>query len=265
MRTSLLTLGIYAIFSATAAAQDFESTDPPAQRLDVKKVRFGIYFAPNVSWMKATSARSDDGTFRITSGGSKVGYTWGVMADYFFAENYGIATGFQLNTSGGMLESTRTSSDSSFRSTVYNANMNYSLQYLEVPFQLKLRSDAIDAAGNMRVFGQIGVTGGFNIGKKATYRVDYTDQYGTFQHVSGDKEKLSGSFAIAPVLLQLNIGAGVEKPVGEKMALYFGLFFNNSFLPDVTNPAKYDMGYSGSFSDGNIRMNSFAFRFGLFF
>lgn len=251
--------------SANSFAQVYEEIDEnPRGSIDVNRLRFGAYFAPNVSWMKPTSAKSDNGVFRISSGGSKLGYTWGLMVDYFFTENYGIATGFQLNTSGGKIKARRIE-DTTVNNAVYRSDFNYTLQYLEIPFQLKLRSDEIAAANGMKVFGQIGLTAGFNIGKKATYTVDYTDQNGVDQTVSGDKEKLTGSFTIAPFLLQLNVGAGVEKPITEKMALYFGLFFNNAFLPDVTNPKEYDLDYKGNFSDGNIRLNSLAFRFGLFF
>ena len=265
MKRLLLATLFLNLLAASASAQDYEVVDGPGwSRIDMNRVRFGAYFAPNVSWMKPVSAKSDNGLYRVTSGGSKVGYTWGLLADYFFTENYGIATGFQLNTTGGTIKTFRIAEDSTLN-TVYNSNFNYTLQYIEIPLQLKLRSDELPAANGLQVFGQIGLTAGFNIGKKATYNVGYTDANGAYRMVSGDKEKLTGSFTIAPFLLHLNVGAGVEKPISEKMSLYFGLFFNNAFLPDVTNPGEYELGYRGTFGDGNIRMNSFAFRFGLFF
>jgi hypothetical protein len=248
---------------AAAKAQNYEVVDD-GPHIDVNRLRFGAYFAPNVSWMKPTSGKTDNGVYRVRSNGSRVGYTWGLMMDYFFAENYGISTGFQINNTGGSIRTNRLETDS-VANTVYNSDFKYSLQYLEIPFQLKLLSDPIASANDLSVFGQIGLTAGFNIGKKATYEVGYTDMYGGYQTIEGDKEKLSGSFTIAPFMLQLNIGGGIQKPISEKMDFYFGLFFNNAFLPDVTNPNEYDLDYNGKFSDGNIRLNSFAFRLGLFF
>lgn len=266
MKKIILSFFLIPGIATIVSAQDFEDvTSSSSAKIDVNKVRFGGYFAPVVSWMKPTAAKSDNGEYNVTSGGSKVGYVWGLMTDYFFAKNYGISTGFQINTWGGSINSERTDQATSVNNTVYNADFNYTLQYLEVPFQLKLRSDEIEKAAGIKIFGQIGLTGGVNIGKKATYKVDYSDDFGGRRTLSGDREKISGSFAIAPVLLQLNVGGGVEKPITNHMSLYFGLFFNNAFLPDVTNPNKYDLGYKGSFSDGNIRLNSFALRFGLFF
>ena len=246
-------------------AQDYEMVDDrPGPYMNPYMWRFGVYFAPNVSWMKPTSAKVNDGEYRVRSGGSRVGYTWGLLAEYFFQPNYGIATGLQLNTTGGTIKTDRIEQDSLIN-TVYSSDFKYTLQYLEVPLQLKLRSDPIGQADGLQVFGQLGITAGINIGKKATYTVGYTNSIGDYRVISGDHEKLEGSFTIAPVLLQLNIGGGIEKPITEKMSMYFGLFFNNAFAPDVTNPSKYELGYKGEFADGNIRLNSFAFRFGLFF
>ena len=250
--------------SVSASAQYYdEAPAAPAKRLDIRRIRIGAYIAPNISWMKPTAAKSNDGDYRVSSLGSKVGFSWGIMADYFFAPNYGISTGFQLNSTGGKIEANRIESAPA-ASSVYRASFDYSLQFLEIPFNLKLQSDPIAASG-IKVFGQIGLTAGINIGKKATYSVGYTDQFGAMRTVTGEKERLFGGFAIAPLMLQLNVGGGLVRPITEKMSLYFGMFFNNGFLPDVTNPKDYTLGYQGNFSDGNVRQNSFSFRLGLFF
>lgn len=265
MKKLILFFALSFSIAAKLSAQDFEYIEEPQRKqIDFRKARFGIFLAPNISWMKPTSAKSDDGFFRVSSDGSKVGYSWGLMVDYYFAENYGISTGIQVNTSGGNIKIASVDSNT-FANTVQTASFKYSLQYLEVPFNLKLRTDEIASANGLQVFGQLGLTAGINIGKRATYEVAYRDANGNHKSISGEREKLTGSFTIAPVLLQLNVGAGVEKAVSEKMSVYFGMFFNNAFLPDVTNPAKYELPYPGSFSDGKIRMNNFAFRFGIFF
>jgi hypothetical protein len=265
----LILIAILAVSSAANSfAQRYEIEEPirPRYGMDVNRLRLGAFFAPNITWMKATATKSDDRIYRIKSGGSKVGFTWGLLADYYFSPNYAIATGFQVNTVGGKITSDRIETDTLIN-TVDFADFSYTLQYFEVPFNLKLKSDYMPDPG-LSFFGQIGLTAGINIGKKATYLVNYFDENQKYLTVTGDKEKLVGSFTIAPVELQFNIGGGIEKPISEKMSAYFGIFFNNTFLPDVTNPGEYDpdyLGYKGTFSDGNIRLNSLAFRFGLFF
>jgi hypothetical protein len=263
MKKKILLILLLSVVGTTTFAQYYEPAPPPARRLDMNRVRIGAFLAPNISWMKPTAARSNDGDYRVRSLGSKVGFTWGLMADYYFTENYGIATGFQINATGGKIDARKVDSIPA-ASTVYRANFDYSLQYFEVPFNLKLRTDPITSSG-IKVFGQVGLTAGVNIGKKATYNVGYRDNGGFYTTATGEKEKLVGSFTVAPVTLQLNVGGGIERPISPKMSLYLGLFFNNGFLPDATRPDKYDLGYSGEFSDGNIRLNSFSFRLGLFF
>ncbi len=232
-------------------------------------IRFGVYFAPTIAWMHPTTGKSDDGLYSVSSEGSKLGYMWGLLMDYYFAENYGFATGFNLNTSGGIISTKyvgpNTSGNTYATNNVYQTKFNYNLQYLEVPFNLKLRSDELGSAG-VRVFGQLGLTVGFNLAKKATYTVTYSDSTGSaLTETTGNNEKLKGTLAVPPVIFTLNVGGGAEYPISEKLSIYAGLFFNNGFAPDATNPGNYDLKYKGSFKDGNTRLNNFALRLGIFF
>jgi hypothetical protein len=257
MRKILLPFLLVLLTVSGVYAQD----DYPAARS--QSMRFGAYIAPNLSWMHPTAGKSDDGRYVVESNGSKIGYSWGLLAEYFFAENYALATGFQLNTTGGKLI-TRNVGDTTLPHNVLATDFDYNVQYLEIPFGLKLRSDEL-GSGGIRVFGQIGLTLGINIGKKATYTVEYRDDDNIRRVLTGEREKLVGSLTMAPAMLQLNVGAGVETPLSGKMALYTGLFFNNGFLPDATNPEKFGLGYAGIFSDGKIRLNNLALRVGLLF
>jgi len=266
---------LFAILTATSvSAQKYEYVDVPntpertaynKSSLDLNHVRFGAYFAPTITWMHPTASTSDDGHYHVTSKGSKVGYCWGLVAEYYFAPNYGISTGFNIDQEGGKIVTGYTASvDPTQPNTVLNTSFDYKLQFLEIPFALKLRSDELGKNG-IRVFGQIGLTAAINISKKATYSVDYTDQSGNEKNVSADNQILKGALSVPPILLQLNVGAGIEYPITEKMYFYTGLFFNNGFLPDATNPENYTLGYRGSFTDANTRLNNFALRVGLFF
>ena len=94
----------------------------------------------------------------------------------------------------------------------------------------------------------------------------YTGSNGVDSSASGENEQLRGGLGITPFLLQLNIGAGIEYAITPKISFYTGLFFNNGFAPDVTNPKEFDnMNYRGRFTDGNVRVNNVSLRLGLFF
>lgn len=277
MKKIFLLSFLFAGIVSTSFAQRYEYGEPvPVKEkrgrsngggdVELRKARFGVYLAPTFCWMKPTANKSDDKLYLVSSDGSKTGFAWGLMLDYFFADNYGISTGFQLNYSGGKITTTLNTAVAQPPAVhvVQTASMDYKVQYLEVPFGLKLRSDDL---GGVRIFGQIGISAGVPLSKKVSYNVVYTD---TVNNVSvtktatGENEKLRG-LGISPILLQMNVGGGLEYALTSKLSMYAGVFFNNGFVPDVTNPKDLDLGFKGNFSDGNIRLNNIAIRVGLFF
>ncbi len=250
-------------------AQKYEYGDPVEVKTQSGGVlRFGVFIAPTMTWMKPTSGKSDDKLYLVNSEGSKAGFNWGLMADYFFSENYGISTGFKVNNCGGRITSTLNPNATPpvMTNLVKEAYFDYKLQYLELPFGIKLLSDQLP--GGFRLFGDIGVAVSINVGKKADYEVTYTDVntsgVTTDYTVSSEKEKIQGT-GITPVLLNLNVGGGIEYALTSKLSLYTGIFFNNGFAPDVTNPKEYDLDYKGKFDDATNRLNNVALRIGLFF
>jgi len=268
MKKRLLSLLLLPAFAASA--QDMPAPGVAARTsgpTTYKNIRLGLYIAPTSSWMRPTANQDDAGNYNVSNNGSIVGFMYGLMAEFYFAENYAITTGLQVNHTGGQILATSVS-DNTSDNQVRTADFTYHLQYLEIPLNVKLRTYGLGTTG-LRVFGQVGLTAGFNIGKKVDYTVNYYDHdAGTLETATGDHVKLTGTLTTAPVMLQMNLGAGIEYPVGNGMALYAGLFFNNGFLPDATNPDKYDagrLGYKGSFKDGNTRLNNLALRVGIYF
>lgn len=228
-----------------------------------KKLRFGAYVAPTLSWMRPTANKSNDRVFSSENNGAKLGFTYGVMAEYYFADNYAFVTGLQVNMTGGKIYTQRDGGYTSEPGQVNMADFSYNLQYVELPVALKLRTDELSG---FRIFGQAGITTGVNIGKKADYTVQYTDEAGTAQIVNEEREKVSGTLAISPVLFSMSLGAGAEYRLSDKIFGYAGVFFNNGFAPDATNPNNYKINtYQGDFKDGNTRLNNLALRIGVFF
>ncbi len=270
MKKTLLFLLTGLAFSLTAlrAQTDGGSSDDDGgsgSRLDVRKLRIGVYLAPTVSYMRPTASTDDDRNYNVSSEGSITGFMAGFMGDYFFGENYILSSGLQYNTTGGKILATRIATGNT-TNTVRSADFRYRLTYLEIPIMLKLRTDEI--AGGFRPFVQTGFTGGINIGKSADYTVDYFDSTGAIKTAEGERVKLTNSLSIAPVMLQFNVGIGTEYAIGEKLSAYAGIFFNNGFTPDATKPNNYDndeLGYNGEFRDAATRLNNFALRVGLFF
>ena len=268
MKKLVLVAAALIVLGQSVLAQDVvEPIDRVDTRVTVNRIRFGAYIAPNMSWMRPTATKSDDGQFDVSKNGTKIGFMYGLMAEYYFARNYAIVTGLQVNTTGGKINTKNINQSDTMSDNIRKADFDYRLQFLEIPIALKLRTDNISG---FKFFGQLGVTLGINIGKKASYSVNY---YDVTTHrdstATGDMVKLTGGVgAIAPIMLQMNVGGGVEYPINNKLTAYFGLFFNNGFTPDATAPQKYDndrLHYKGEFRDANTRLNNFSLRVGLFF
>ncbi len=224
---------------------------------NLNKLRFGVYVAPTLSWMRPSAAKDGDQT--QSSGGSKIGFMYGLMGDYNFASNYAIAFGLQVNSTGGKINTENPKAEYLWAN---KSSVDYTLQYLEVPLALKLKTDRI---GKICFFGQAGLTIGFNISKKFTY--DIVQERNTMADTTfttSEKEKITGKItSIAPIVFQMNVGGGLQYSIGPKLDAYLGLFFNNGFAPNITDPTKFDK--LPQFKDGNTRLNNFAVRLGFFF
>ena len=265
----LLLSGLGLITKAIAQDNSYSSS---SYGIDTKKFRFGAYIAPTTTWMRSTSKTNDEKTYNIANDGSKVGFMYGLMAEYYFEENYAFVTGLQMNMGGGKMSMARASSTPE-KNTIKSAAFNYNLSMLEIPVAIKLRTDPIS---NFRFFGQAGVTLGVRVSKKAAYDLVYWDENSNSVNISQAKDKLGSRATLnpgfAPVNFQMNLGIGAEYPLTDKLAAYLGIFFNNGFLPDITNPQNYEL-YNGTntisvnndFKDGNTRFNNFALRLGIFF
>ena len=253
-----------ALLVSTMPAMAQEEESGGNSRIDTRGLRIGIFASPTMSWMRSTTDTDDEREFNVDGNGTVTGFIWGLMVDKYFGPNYAFATGLQYNSTGGKMLATAINAPAN--SSVRSADFRYRVAYVEVPLNIKLRTD--DVSG-FRFFGQLGITAGFNIGKKADYSVSYIDANGNPQDTSGNNVKIEGGIGdIAPFLLQLNVGAGTEYAIGQKLSAYVGIFFNNGFLPDATNPQDFDearLGYRGEFRDGNTRLNNVALKLGLFF
>lgn len=192
----LILLGF--IFSSLASfSQDAAGED---------KFRFGLHFSPNIGWEKPTNVQ-------IAKNGSKIGFGFGLMAEFNLSSRYAVLTGVNINK-------VNHSSVSSF--TTPNLVTDVSIQYLEVPVALKLKTNEI---GYFTYFGKFGLAPSYNIKAK------YTSNDGT-----------SGTFdsATQPVRLALLVGLGTEYNISGSTRLVIGVDFNNGFTNVYTQKAKTD-------------------------
>ena len=118
-----------------------------------KKVALGLGISPTVNWMKTSSNG-------IGSDGTKLGFSYGLLTDFNFGENYALATGIFINNFGGKTIETYGNTSGN----PYNVNYNYKFQSILIPITLRMRTNEI---GYLKYYGQFGFNPELIINSKA--------------------------------------------------------------------------------------------------
>jgi hypothetical protein len=179
---------------------------------------FSVFFEPQLSWLAAD-------TKSIVRDELRPGFNTGLVMDKYFAENYAFSTGISIwNTGGSLLykDSTLFNFNYEDQTLLPNSVMTYRMQYINIPFSLKLNSNEI---GYIRFFAHPGINLHVNI--KATADVDDTEVEN--ENISEAINKLSMSYFI---------GAGIEYSLGGNTALILGMYYQNGFW-DITQTKDY--------------------------
>ena len=212
-KTVFKTLAAIAIlFSAhTVNAQDYyTNTKSNGNNGEEKNFRLGLAINPNIGWY-----RYNDNDIE---GSSKMGFSYGLVADLGFANNYYFSTGLLINS----IASKATYPGTNSTKTVYDLQK---LQYVEVPLTIKLKSVENESG---RFYGQFGFTAGLKVSGKQRLE-------GETKKTAIDKDDL--------FRLGLQIGGGKEWKISENLDLMTGLSFNNGFTRAINNSGKPKTSY----------------------
>jgi opacity protein-like surface antigen len=190
-------------FTGSAFAQD--SSSP------YYGFRLGLTAHPTIGWVKPDIGKSN---------GVSLGFSYGLIGDFNFTQNYSFATGLAVTTVNGKSTEIVTQNNASGPDSQMEILLKYKLQYIEVPLTLKLKTVKIN---EVRYYGQFGLSNGFMIGAK--HDVDITN---------GMSEKdVNFKDDIKFYRAGLIIGAGAEFEVSGNTSITTGLTFNNGFT-DIT-------------------------------
>ncbi len=188
--------------------------NPFQSHAQYKSVILGVKVAPNIGWLKV----DQEG---YSSEGAVPGISWGLITDFYFAENYALSSGFNVSFHNGKISYPDINSGTSGV-----LNRNYRLKYVDIPMLIKMKTNDI---GNFRFFGLIGVQPGVRIGSKAkdSFSSGTTVTYTKDWHNVDSQTKL---FRVSMV-----IGAGVEYPIDNSTAIIGGINFINGFSNVLKN------------------------------
>lgn len=185
--------------------------------------RFGFQFSPTITWLNSSDNRINGNG--VAFGGPKLG----MVGEKFFQENYAITfgIGFAFNQGGvlrhdfgGDLWKNSELSRPDLHDLDNGVNLRYSLQYVEIPFGLKMRTQEF---GYIRYFAEVPM---FTLGI-------LTQAKGSVSGTANDTEKEDIRDDVNLFALSWGLGGGIEYSIGPSTSLIGGIYYQNYFT-DVT-------------------------------
>lgn len=175
-----------------------------------QKLQLGLKLSPQFSWLKTDNPEIMD------NNGLGIGFSYGLMGNYFFQDNYGL----NIELCHSLLQYS-----SSYKDTTNKLEIvKWKQQYIEIPIAIKMQTNEI---GGMTYYGKIGISPMFNTSAK----------------LNDINNKDDINFFNANVL----VGAGVHYALGGNTVVVGGLTFHNGLIR--MNNRKMDVVYDHK--DGN--------------
>jgi hypothetical protein len=180
-------------------------------------IRFGLQLSPTFTWMQSDASI-------INGNGVNLGLKLAMIGEYYFAENYAVTSGlgFAFNH-GGTLRYDAEDSYWNLDGSLRNADLKYSVQYIEIPVGLKMRTREF---GYLRYFAEPHIAFGFRSQSRGDIK-------------GADINDVDIREFINPVAMSWGLGIGAEYSISESTALVGGLYYQNMFT-DMTKDV--DMG-----------------------
>jgi hypothetical protein len=173
-----------------------------------KPFQFGFRGGLNTGWF-ATDVEG------YSNNGTKIGGSWGFVADIFLMENYSFTTGFNVIYVNGSLTKPPQGEISS--EIVGSINS----RYLELPLIFTLKTKEIKE--KFRIYWQVGLGISFLLKAKTEEKYTTTDGLSKTETRNIYKE-------LTATRESLILGTGIELPIHGSTTARFGLTFDNAFI-----------------------------------
>ncbi len=182
-------------------------------RAQEKPFVFGFKVAPNIGWMNPSS---DD----YSSNGSKFGFSWGLLAEFYLMENYSLSSGINILFQNGALNYEDDLVDYGGLGELFRT---YKFKYLEVPLTLKMKTNEISGISFFGVFGF-----GANILLSAKAKDTFLPADGG----AAIKDEMDFKSDLKSIRASMIVGVGAEFKMNGVTKLIAGINFDNG-LTDV--------------------------------
>ncbi len=190
-----------------------------------QRVLLGLKAAPLIGWYKPIGSA-------VKAGGSSIGFSYGLMADFRLGERYYIGTGFDISYMGGkvVLPSAIYTPTASIATPVTNVQINYTNQYIQVPLSLKFRTKEI---GRVAYWAQFGYANAFLLNGKASLQSDNKVINTSKILTNASDIKLNYNYEVPIYRGSMIIGLGIEYPIGGNSRIYSGIKFDNGLFSSI--------------------------------
>ena len=218
-------------------------------------LRFGFQLSPSFSWMNTNDTR-------INRSGTNLGMKLGMLAEYYFRENYAFSTGigFAFNHGGTLLFEyggsywKNSNLGSSLDTLPDGVKLKYNLQFVEIPATIKMRTREF---GYLRYFLEPGIT----IGLRSQARGSITGR-----GIGDQADKFDIRRDVNGLNLAWGIGGGVEYSLTETTSLVAGLGFQVG-IADITEDkgTVFDPDRGNQLENSNGKVSALTLKLGLMF
>ena len=239
MKKSLLIVGLLMAMSLTASAQ-------------YKGFDFGFKVGPSWGWTGSTTGAA-------IREGARTGLDVGVVAEYYFADNYALVSGINVDFTGGkyMFENGRMIADS-LPLEKYDIHRIYKSTLYEIPLMLKMVTNELGNAP-IRIYAQVG--GGIGYAQKVKVKdaipadgIETPAEWGTT-----NKE-------FSNIRVSLKINAGAQYAIDHSTRLFAGVYFSHDLLNNINSVSpNYYKFYNGdkNLGERETRLNVVQNRIGV--
>ena len=194
------------------------------------KFKGGLMVSPFVGW---TPVNVDDPTKNsISSKGAQIGFSYGLLGDFFFSNNYGISANLRVSDFNSEFKYNPGNSGyytiNGQGANVVSIDRTLHLQYIDLPITLKMRTNEV---GYMKYFAQFGVMPAVQLGTKGD--IDTVSNKplngGGSASVTGSVKGLNVTNDVNLFMLYSVIGVGAEYNLGGTTSLVVSITWNNGF------------------------------------
>lgn len=198
-----------------------------AQDSEYKAFHFGLKVSPALSWFMPDNKK-------FSNAGSKIGFGYGLMAEFGFSKNYAFSTGLEILNSGGKLNFPTTPDNAYYTKptetdTFLLSKRIYWLRYVNIPLHLKLKTNQI---GSMTYFGEFGFDASILWKARANDDGNFLSQSAT------TRQDVDIAKDVNFIRLALNVGLGAEYNLSGSTSLVFSVNYNNGFTNALKKNSK---------------------------